>query len=374
MAWAWARMASWATSMASTMTSSGTSFAPASTIVIASFVPATTRSRSLSAIWSYVGLRTKSPSSVLPTRTAPIGPSKGMSDIASAAEAPTMLTVSYGVSWSAPKTVPMTWISLRYPFGKRGLKGRSVRRAVRMALSLGLPSRLMKPPGILPAEDIRSSMSTLKGKKSTPGLGAAERVAVASTTVSPSWVSTAPPAWRASIPVSSTIDRSPTGISKRIFFFSSVFPLKKGLIEQRLSAQPKPSYERPITLDVLFLQVLQETAPFADQLQKTSPRMKIVLVLAHVLRKVPDALRQDRDLNLWRPRVAVLVRVLLNYCVFILCYRQLLLSPLCFVVLSIHFASRAYATTCINLETGHRPKPLTHDATCLRDIPRYLQP
>ena len=30
----------------------GTSFAPASTIVMASFVPATTRSRSLSAIWA----------------------------------------------------------------------------------------------------------------------------------------------------------------------------------------------------------------------------------------------------------------------------------------------------------------------------------
>jgi hypothetical protein len=151
-----------------------------------------------------------------------------------------------------------------------------------------------------------------------------------------------------------------------------VFLLKKGLTEQRLSAQPKPSYERPITLDVLFLQVLQETAPFTDQLQKAPPRMEIVLVLAHVLGKVPDTLREDRDLNLRRPRVAVLDLVLLNYCVFILCYRQLLLSPLCSVVLSIHLYSRAYATTCINLATGHRPRPLPHDATRLRDIPRYL--
>src|SRR5215207_5021467 len=208
----------------------------------------------------------------------------------------------------------MTWTSLRYPFGKRGLKGRSVRRAVRLALSLGLPSRFMKPPGILPAEAILSSMSSLKGRESTPGLAATERVAVASTTVSPSWASTAPPAWRASFPVSSTIDRSPTGMSKRIFFFSS---------------------ERPVTLDVLFLQVFQETTPLANQLQKAPPRMEIVLVLAHVLCKVPDAVRQYRNLNLWRTRVAVLGRVLLNYRVFILSYRQLLSSPLCSVVLSI---------------------------------------
>src|ERR671912_3042291 len=136
-----------------------------------------------------------------------------------------------------------------------------------MALSLGLPSRFMKPPGILPAEDILSSMSTLKGKKSTPGLGAAERVAVASTTVSPSWASTAPPAWRASFPVSSTIVRSPTGISKRIFFFSSVLlRMQLKLVELRLAAQAQPAYEAPVTLDVLFLQVLQEPATLADHL------------------------------------------------------------------------------------------------------------
>ena len=113
-----------------------------------------------------------------------------------------------------------------------------------------------------------------------------------------------------------------------------MFLLKKGSTEQRLSAQPEPTYERPVTLDVLFLQVLQETAPLTDQLQKPSPRMEIMLVLAHVLCEVPDALRQDRDLDLWRTRVAILDRVLLNYCVFVLCYRRLLLSPLCSVTLS----------------------------------------
>jgi hypothetical protein len=72
--------------------------------------------------------------------------------------------------------------------------GRSVSLAVSTARSEGRPSRFRKPPGILPAAVIRSSTSTLKGKKSTPGLGDFERVAVESTTVSPIRAVTAPPA------------------------------------------------------------------------------------------------------------------------------------------------------------------------------------
>ena len=62
--------------------------------------------------------------------------------------------------------------------------GRSVRRAARIAASDGRDSRLMKPPGILPAAYIRSSKSTVSGKKSRPGRGS-DRLAVPSTMVSP---------------------------------------------------------------------------------------------------------------------------------------------------------------------------------------------
>ncbi len=48
-----------------------------------------------------------------------------------------------------------------------------------MAASDGRDSRLMKPPGILPAAYIRSSKSTVSGKKSSPGRGS-ERFAVPS--------------------------------------------------------------------------------------------------------------------------------------------------------------------------------------------------
>jgi hypothetical protein len=53
-------------------------------------------------------------------RTAPIGPSKGMPEIISAADAPLMASTSCGFSWSAPKTVPTTWTSLRKPSGNDG--------------------------------------------------------------------------------------------------------------------------------------------------------------------------------------------------------------------------------------------------------------
>ena len=81
-------ISAWAMSSASRISASGISFAPASTIRIASSVPATTRSRSEAALppllsaWrvgageSSVGLTTKLPST-LPMRTAPTGPGRG---------------------------------------------------------------------------------------------------------------------------------------------------------------------------------------------------------------------------------------------------------------------------------------------------------
>ncbi len=61
-------------------------FAPASSIMTESFVPATTRSSSLSSICWIVGFKVSFPSTV-PTRTQPIGPSNGALETWSAAEA-----------------------------------------------------------------------------------------------------------------------------------------------------------------------------------------------------------------------------------------------------------------------------------------------
>ena len=87
-------IASWAMSSASRISASGISLAPASTIRIASSVPATTRSRSVSSRSdSSGGLTTKLPS-ILPMRTAPTGVGSGTSEIISAAEAPFIARMS----------------------------------------------------------------------------------------------------------------------------------------------------------------------------------------------------------------------------------------------------------------------------------------
>ena len=84
-------------------------------------------------------------------RTAPTGPWNGMSEITNAVDAPLMLRIVGSFSWSTESTVEMTCTSSLNPSGKSGRSGRSVSREARIACSLGLPSRRMKAPGILPA-------------------------------------------------------------------------------------------------------------------------------------------------------------------------------------------------------------------------------
>ena len=150
------RISSWARSIPATSVSSETCSDSPSTIMMASLVPATTMSRALLARSDSVGLMTISPSTK-PTRTAPIGPSHGICERVSAAEAPLIERMSGSFSWSADITVVMTCTSDLYPLGNNGRIGRSVRRAARVAASVGRPSRLMNPPGIFPAAYIRSS-------------------------------------------------------------------------------------------------------------------------------------------------------------------------------------------------------------------------
>src|SRR4051794_33686594 len=76
-------------------------------------------------------------------------------------------------------------------------------RAVSVAFSPERPSRLKNEPGILPAEYIRSSTSTVKGRKSTSRR--LPTVAVFNTIVSPWRTTTAPEACLAIFPVSKVI-------------------------------------------------------------------------------------------------------------------------------------------------------------------------
>ena len=68
-----------------------------------------------------------------------------------AAEAAIMARMSGSFSPSWASTVTITWVSFLNPGGNSGRIGRSIRREVSVSFSVGRPSRLKKPPGILPA-------------------------------------------------------------------------------------------------------------------------------------------------------------------------------------------------------------------------------
>ena len=79
-----------------------------------------------------------------------------------------------------------------------------------MARSVGRPSRRKNDPGIFPAAYIRSSTSTVRGKKSAPSRMVRWAVAVASTSVPPTRATTAPSACMASLPVVRMSSTAPT--------------------------------------------------------------------------------------------------------------------------------------------------------------------
>jgi hypothetical protein len=79
-----------------------------------------------------------------------------MPDRVRAAEQPTNETMSGSFSRSWLSTVATICTSLRKPSGNSGRSGRSIRRLTRVSFSEGRPSRLKKPPGILPAAKVFS--------------------------------------------------------------------------------------------------------------------------------------------------------------------------------------------------------------------------
>ena len=86
------------------------SSAPASTMVMASGVPHTTRSSVESCSSTSVGFSSSWPS-MRPMRTAPTGPMKGSGDSISAADAPFMPRMSCPCTWSAESVVMITCTS-----------------------------------------------------------------------------------------------------------------------------------------------------------------------------------------------------------------------------------------------------------------------
>ena len=128
------------------------------------------------------------------TRTPPMGPENGRPASWVDMDAALIATTSYRCCGSSARMVSTIWISLRRPLTKDGRSGRSMSRQVRIASSDGRPSRRKKEPGIRPTAYIRSSTSTVSGKKSRFSFGCLDAVVAESTTVSPSSVTRAEPA------------------------------------------------------------------------------------------------------------------------------------------------------------------------------------
>ncbi len=210
-------------------------------------VPATTSSNTLASSSSNVGYAIHSPS-LRARRTAPIGPSKGIGEIVRAAEAPLRATMSYGFSASTDRTVATMCVSERKPSRNEGRRGRSMRRAVRIAFSVGRPSRRKNEPGIFPAAYIRSSTSTVRGKKSTPGRSPRSAVAVTRTSVSPIRATTEPSASSAIFPVVIAVFLPP--MVRRTVISGTLSPCACWGGRRRANYQwPPPAWGREVATD-----------------------------------------------------------------------------------------------------------------------------
>jgi hypothetical protein len=67
-----------------------------------------------------------------------------------------------------------------------------------------------------------------------------------------------------------------------------------------LLAKAKPSDRRTVTFDVLTGQIGQQTAPLSHELEKSSPRVEVVLVSAEVIGEPVDSLGEESNLNFRR--------------------------------------------------------------------------
>src|SRR5205814_10329947 len=79
-----------------------------------------------------------------------------------------------------------------------------------------------------------------------------------------------------------------------------------------LSADTELVEHHPVAPAVLTLEVLEEPPPLSDQHQQTPPRVMVLRVGLEVLGESIDSLRQERDLHLGRPGVAVMSLELLD--------------------------------------------------------------
>ena len=119
-------------------------------------MPETIRSRSLSSSCVLGGEGRRTGRRCSPAAPRRSGPGTAAARAHNAAEAAFIASTSPSFCRSLASTKAWTWTSSWNHSGKSGRMGRSISREVRISLMVGRPSRLMKPPGNLPAAATRS--------------------------------------------------------------------------------------------------------------------------------------------------------------------------------------------------------------------------
>ena len=81
-------------------------------------------------------------------------------------------------------------------------------------------------------------------------------------------------------------------------------------LRQALFTQAEFLDNRPVTLDINSLEVVEQSAALAHKAQKCALRTKVLLVALHVLCKVADTVGKERDLALGGTRIGIRLSVL----------------------------------------------------------------
>src|SRR5437867_4110778 len=153
-----------------------------------------------------------------------------------------------------------------------------------------------------------------------PSRAVASAVAVTRTTDSPSCTRAAPPACFAMRPVSTVRGRPWNSIWTRwypgwdIKDHSSAARGrrcvcnreggKEGRKDGELLADPELLDHALVTLEVASLEVVEQAATLSHELEQPTTGVVVLAVHLEVLRQVPDAVGEERDLHLGRPGVA----------------------------------------------------------------------
>ena len=79
-----------------------------------------------------------------------------------------------------------------------------------------------------------------------------------------------------------------------------------------LPSQAERLYEAPVFLEIVLLEIIQESTPLAYELQEPPAGMEVLLVHLEMLRQVVDPFRQQGNLNIRRTGIAFMPFILID--------------------------------------------------------------